>query len=158
MSRRQIRHMPAAALGTERRRSRRAGSRTTTAKQRSGNAKPPRSSQFRIAYRLIKATPGLPIYLTGGVLVWAATRALDAAPILQSELGSAIITLFRLIGLVCVVVLYFRRTGQLAGAIRDAACLRTQLRESGTVIVWPALRRGLLDLIGHAPQHEASES
>jgi hypothetical protein len=71
------------------------------------------AAQLRAGYRLVHSTPGLPIYLAGGCLVWLGCRVLIAHGLARGPWGTAVVDTVRLCGLATVVLLYFRRTGQL---------------------------------------------
>jgi hypothetical protein len=79
--------------------------------------------------RLVRATPGLPVYLGGGVVVWLVCRSLASHGLADSLLGALVLAMVRLLGLALVVILYFRRTGQLAQARVDLQRLRHLLAD-----------------------------
>src|SRR5271165_6050218 len=71
-------------------------------------------AQVRLGIRLARTTPGLSVYLGGGLMVWLVCRALVGHGLANSLPGALAVGIVRLLGLALVVTLYFRRTGQLA--------------------------------------------
>jgi len=86
-------------------------------------------AQVRAGLRLARTTPGLSVYLGGGLAVWLLCRALVGHGLATSWLGSLAVGLLRLAGVSAVAALYFRRTGQLAAAGEDLRRLRLLLAE-----------------------------
>ena len=86
-------------------------------------------AQVRAGLRLARTTPGLSVYLGGGLAVWLIGRALVGHGLARSPLGSLAVGLLRLAGVAAVAALYFRRTGQLAAAGEDLRRLRLLLAE-----------------------------
>ena len=86
-------------------------------------------AQMRIGVRLVRTTPGLPMYLGGGLAVWLVGRALIGHGLASSSFGALAVGLVRLVGCVVVVALYFRRTGYLTQARVDLQRLRLMLAE-----------------------------
>jgi hypothetical protein len=72
----------------------------------------------------VRATPGLSIYLAGGLLVWLLGRTLAAQGFAATWWGALAADVVRLLGIALVVLLYFRRTGQLAEIRAGIARLR----------------------------------
>jgi hypothetical protein len=79
--------------------------------------------------RLARSTPGLPVYLGGGLAVWLTCRTLASHGLAGSLLGVLVLGLVRLLGIALVVILYFRRTGQLTQAGADLHRLRHLLAD-----------------------------
>ena len=86
-------------------------------------------AQARRAIRLARSTPGLTVYLGGGLAVWLLTRALVGHGLAESPLGALAVGALRLLGLALVTALYFRRTGHLVLALIDLRRLRRLLAE-----------------------------
>jgi hypothetical protein len=84
---------------------------------------------MRVARRLLRATPGLSVYLGGGLAVWLLGRVLVGHGLAATPLGAFAMGALRLLGLALVAVLYFRRTGQLTQAWNDLQALRRMLAE-----------------------------
>lgn len=79
--------------------------------------------------RLLRSTPGLSVYVGGGLAVWLLCRTLVGHGLASSPLGALAVGALRVLGLVLVAVLYFRRTGHLAQARSDLRTLRQMLAE-----------------------------
>jgi hypothetical protein len=89
-------------------------------------------TQLHTGYRLVRATPGLSIYLAGGLLVWLLGRTLAAQGFAANWWGALAADVVRLLGIALVVLLYFRRTGQL-GEIRAGIARLRALHGTGGV-------------------------
>ncbi len=72
------------------------------------------SARLRTGYRLVSASPGLSIYLLGGVGVWLGYRLLASQAFAHGFWGGLFVGSLRLAALLVVVLAYFLRTGQLA--------------------------------------------
>ena len=106
-------------------------------------------AQVGAGLRLVRSTPGLSLYLGGGLAVWLLCRALIGHGLATSWLGSMTVGALRLVGVTAVAALYFRRTGQLAMAREDLRRLRRVLAERGTQQEdAPPARRQLIRLLG----------
>ena len=84
---------------------------------------------MKAGLRLARSTPGLSLYLGGGLAVWLLTRAMVGHGLASSPLGALGVGMVRLMGLALVAALYFRRTGHLAQAQADLRRLRCLLAE-----------------------------
>src|SRR4051794_5077630 len=84
-------------------------------------------AQVRLGIRLARSTPGLSVYLSGGLAVWLLTRAMVGHGLASSQGGALTVGALRLLGLALVTVLYFRRGGQLAQALDNLHGLRLLL-------------------------------
>jgi hypothetical protein len=96
-------------------------------------------------YRLIRTSPGLSVYLLGGMGVWLGYRLLANQGFAHGFWGTLFIAVLRVLALLMVVLAYFFRTGQLAevGArLRRAHSMATQ-RGEGSTSALPFLRRRL---------------
>lgn len=106
-------------------------------------------AQVRMGIRLARSTPGLSVYLGGGLTVWLVYRTLIGHGLAGSPLGTLVVGTARLLGLVLVVTLYFRRTGHLAQAWNDLQRLRLMVAERKPWQEEPApSRRWLFRLLG----------
>lgn len=79
--------------------------------------------------RLLRATPGLGLYLGGGMALWLLGRSLAGSGLAAAPAGPVTVRLLRLLGLALVACLYLRRTGRLAAARADLRALRRLLGE-----------------------------
>jgi hypothetical protein len=86
-------------------------------------------AQVRAGIRLARATPGMRVYLVGGLAVWLLTRALVGHGLAASPTGSLAVGAVRLVGLGLVAALCLRRSGHLVQARADLHRLRTLLAE-----------------------------
>jgi membrane protein implicated in regulation of membrane protease activity len=104
---------------------------------------------MKAGLRLARSTPGLSLYLGGGLVVWLLTRAMVGHGLASAPLGALAVGLVRLLGLALVAILYFRRTGHLAQARVDLRRLRCLLAERKPWLEEPSRhRRGLFRLLG----------
>jgi hypothetical protein len=83
----------------------------------------------RLGIRLARSTPGLSVYLSGGLAVWLLTRAMVGHGLARSQDGALTVGALRLLGLALVTALYFRRSGRLAQAGLDLRGVRLLLAE-----------------------------
>jgi hypothetical protein len=105
-------------------------------------------AQVRTGIRLARTTPGLSLYLGGGLAVWLVCRALVGHGLAGSPLGALAVGVLRILGMALVVTLYFRRTGQLAQAGLDLHRLRHLLAERKPWLEAPTpVRRRLVRLL-----------
>ena len=96
--------------------------------RRSGLLLPPGlRAQVRAGFRLARATPGLSVYLLGGLGIWIGWRVLASHEIGGGFWGALLAATLRLLALSVVVAAYFRRTGQLAEARANIRLLREVL-------------------------------
>jgi hypothetical protein len=86
-------------------------------------------AQVRAGIRLARSTPGLSVYLGGGLAVWLLSHALVGHGLAASPLGAMAVEAVRLLGLALVAALYFRRSGHLAQGRADLRRLRRLLAE-----------------------------
>jgi hypothetical protein len=99
--------------------------------------------------RLVRSTPGLAIYVGGGLTVWLLCRTLVGHGLAAWPLGALAVGALRVVGLVLVATLYFRRTGHLAQARADLQALRQTLAQRTPWTNEPARhRRWLFRLLG----------
>src|SRR5579872_857961 len=56
-------------------------------------------TQVRVGLRLARSTPGLSMYLGGGLAVWLLTRAMEGHGLATSSLGALGVGIARLLGL-----------------------------------------------------------
>ena len=97
-------------------------------RRRSGLLLPPGlSAQIRAGFRLARMTPGLSVYLLGGLGIWIGWRVLASHEIGGGFWGALLAATLRLLALSVVVAAYFRRTGQLAEARANIRLLREVL-------------------------------
>jgi len=93
-------------------------------------------AQVRAGFHLARSTPGLSVYLLGGLGIWLGWRVLTAHEVGGGFWGALLAGILRLLALSAVVAVYFRRTGQLAEArvhlrrLRAALALRPTGRET----------------------------
>jgi hypothetical protein len=105
--------------------------------------------QVRAGLRLARATPGLRVYLGGGLAVWLLTRALVGHGLAASPPGALAVGAVRLLGLGLVAALCLRRGGHLPQARADLRRLRALLAERRPWRDDPSpSRRRLLRLLG----------
>jgi hypothetical protein len=83
----------------------------------------------RAGIRLARTTPGLRMYLGGGLVVWLLTRVLVGHGLAASPLGALAVGAVRLLGLALVAALCLRRSGHLPQARADLRRLRALLAE-----------------------------
>jgi len=86
-------------------------------------------AQVRAGIALARATPGLSVYLGGGVAIWLLSRALVGHGLASSPLGALAVGSLHLLSLAVVAVLYFRRCGHLRQAKVDLIQLSHLLAE-----------------------------
>ncbi len=103
------------------------------------------AARLRDGYRLVRTSPGLSVYLLGGMSVWLGYRLLTNQGFAHGLWGTLFVAVLRVLALLLVVLAYFYRTGQLAevsARLRRARSMATQ-RGEGCTSARPFLRRRL---------------
>ena len=103
------------------------------------------AARLRTGVHLLRASPGLSLYLGGGLAVWLGSRTLAGQGLTHSAVGAVLGDAARWLALIVVVTAYLGRAGHLA-VVRAGLAQACLVLASQPLLPAPASRRQQLQM------------